>query len=62
MALPAGNFFCRLLLLYNLDVVLFRKILQRLHIGHILMFHHETDSSAGLSATETLVYALGRRY
>ena len=62
MTLPAGNFLSSLLLLDYLDVILFRKILQRLHISHILVFHHETDSSAGFSATETLVYALGRRY
>ena len=62
MTLSAGNFLSSLLLLDYLDVILFRKILQRLHISHILVFHHETDSSAGLSATETLIYSLGRRY
>ena len=42
----------------DLHIVFLRKITQGLDVCHALMLHHESDSRAGLAATETLVYAL----
>jgi len=58
MMLTLSYFLCCFLLLDNLDMVLFRKVLQCLDIGHVLMLHNEAHGSAGLSAAEAFVYSL----
>ena len=61
LLLPALKLFGAFLLLDYLYVVLPCEIAQRLHIGAVLLLHHEADRSPGLAAAEALVYALGRR-
>ena len=50
------------LALLNLDTILLGHEFQCLDIGHLLVLHNEGDGIATLSATETLIQALGGRH
>ena len=59
VALAGSDLLRRLLLFHHFDVVLAGQILQCLHVGKVLIFHHEADCRSGLAAAEALVDALG---